>query len=121
MAKFCDFCGIETEHVVELVKSMRNVGSAANLFESDKLHDVSVVFVGVNEVCPECAALDGAEVPADIRDKVEYYTSLMAHSVDQHRPAGSVSVPEAKQPSERERVPDILVEVLNEILDEIDV
>lgn len=121
MAKFCDYCGVETEHVVQLAKSLRKVGTAAELFGTDKLEDVLVVSLGVNEVCPDCAALEGAEVPADIKEKVEYYTSLMVHSVDQHHPVGSVSISEHKPPTEGEKVPDVLVDLVNEILKEIEV
>lgn len=109
---FCERCGLETEKTIRLIKSVKSLGSAAELFETDKLADVMLVAADCEDICPDCAVLEERDVPAEIRQRVQYYVSLMAHSVDQHRPEGAVQVPKESAPSEKERVPDVLIEAL---------
>lgn len=118
---FCSRCGVETEQPITFAKTVREIGRASDLFDAEKLHDILVMTIDVEDLCPACAAFQGKEVPAEIRDRVEYYVGLMQHSVDEHLPVGAASTPEAKPPAKEEKTPDVLLELVEEILSEIGV
>lgn len=118
--KVCSICGIVDENVQPFAKKVEVLGKAAELFDMNKLEDVLVLDLNVEEICPYCAEVEGFKTDPEIKEKVAYYVGLIRGSIpDEDIEPARV---ERRKP-EKDKVEEVLFEVqdaLNRLLNVIE-
>lgn len=106
--KVCSICGVVDENVQTFAKKMEVLGKAGELFDMDKIENVLVVDLEVQDVCPYCAEVEGFKTDPEIKEKVAYYVGLIRGSIPEEdiEPARV----ERRKP-EKDKVENVLIEV----------